>query len=90
MSLCLFVLYALFVYRTTLQGMGDTMIPMISGIVELLMRIGMVFLLTSFVGQYGVYFAEVGAWIGAAVLLMIAYYWRIGKICPKQKTNIIA
>lgn len=85
MGLCLFVLYALFVYRTTLQGMGDTLIPMVSGIVELFMRIGMVLLLSAVAGKYGVYFAEVGAWVGAAILLMIAYYWRIGKICPKQK-----
>ena len=87
MCSCLFVLYILFVYRTTLQGMGDTLIPMVSGLVELGMRIGMVLLLTSVVGKFGVYFAEVAAWIGAAILLIAAYYWRIGKICPRQKNT---
>lgn len=85
MGACLFVLYILFVYRTTLQGMGDTLIPMLSGLVELLMRIAMVLLLTAAAGKYGVYFAEVGAWFGAAALLVAAYYWRIGKICPVKK-----
>ena len=35
MSAGLFMLYLLFVYRSTLQGLGDTVIPMISGFVEL-------------------------------------------------------
>ena len=85
MCCCLFVLYALFVYRSTLQGMGDTLIPLLSGLVELGMRVGMIVLLTSVAGKYGVYVAEVSAWIGAAILLMIAYYWRIAKICPREK-----
>ena len=65
--------------------MGDTLIPLLSGLVELGMRVGMIVLLTSVAGKYGVYVAEVSAWIGAAILLMIAYYWRIAKICPREK-----
>ncbi|MBQ6060448.1 MAG: MATE family efflux transporter, partial [Clostridia bacterium] len=34
------MLYLLFVYRSTLQGLGNTFIPMISGFVELGMRVG--------------------------------------------------
>ena len=45
MSLGLFMLYLLFVYRSTLQGLGDTVTPMISGVVELVMRIGNALLL---------------------------------------------
>lgn len=84
MCCCLWVLYALFIYRTTLQGIGDTFIPLMSGFVELILRIVIVLGFTTFLGQFGVYIAEVSAWIGAELLLMIAYYWRINKICPKH------
>ncbi len=84
MCCCLWVLYALFVYRTTLQGMGDAMIPFLSGIVELVMRIVIVLGFTRMLGEFGVYIAEVAAWIGAAILLIIAYHVRIGKLCPRN------
>lgn len=77
MSCGLPMLYLLFVYRSTLQGLGDTVSPMISGIVELLMRVGTALLLPLLIGEWGVYIAEIMAWIGAAVLLMSAYYKRM-------------
>lgn len=77
MSAGLFVLYLLFVYRSTLQGLGDTMIPMVSGIVELVMRIGCALLLPLLIGEWGVYIAEVSAWFGAAALLIWGYYRRM-------------
>ena len=43
----LFILYLLHVYRSALQGMGDTVMPMVSGIVELVMRISAVAFLPS-------------------------------------------
>ena len=73
----LIALYMLFVYRSTLQGLGDTFIPMISGIVELFMRIGGALLLPLMIGEWGIYLAEIMAWIGAAVLLIWGYYKRI-------------
>lgn len=73
----LIALYMLFVYRSTLQGLGDTFIPMISGIVELFMRIGGALLLPLLIGEWGIYLAEIMAWIGAAVLLIWGYYKRI-------------
>ena len=36
----LIALYMLFTYRSTLQGMGDTLLPMVSGIAEFIMRTG--------------------------------------------------
>lgn len=79
-SLGLPMLYLLFVYRSTLQGLGDTMIPMASGFMELVMRIACVMLLPMVVGEWGVYIAEIMAWIGAAVLLMWGYYRRMNHI----------
>ena len=70
-------LYILFVYRSTLQGLGDTLVPMISGFVELAMRISAALILPRLIGEWGVYSAEILAWIGAACLLVWGYYHRI-------------
>ena len=77
MSAGLPMLYLLFVYRTTLQGVGDTFIPMLSGFVELAMRILCALLLPGLMGEWGVYIAEIAAWGGAAILLMWGYYRRM-------------
>lgn len=77
MSIGLPMLYLLFAYRTTLQGIGDTFIPMISGGMELVMRILCAVVLPRFMGEWGIYLSEIAAWVGAAVLLMWGYYHRI-------------
>lgn len=83
MSLFLFILYLLYIYRSALQGMGNTGIPMVSGIVELAMRIGSALFLPYFWNEYGIYMAEVFAWLGAAVLLAVFYY-RMERKFPKE------
>ncbi|HZJ58108.1 MAG TPA: MATE family efflux transporter [Clostridia bacterium] len=80
MAAFLFILYLLHVYRSALQGMGDTVMPMVSGIVELVMRISTIILLPLLVGEIGLYFAEIAAWLGAVVVLMSAYYLRINRL----------
>ena len=77
MSLGLPFLYLLFVYRSALQGLGDAFIPMLSGVVELIMRVGSVLLLPLILGEWGIYLAEIMAWIGAMVLLIWGYYARL-------------
>ena len=77
MSLGLPMLYMLFVYRSTLQGLGDTVAPMLSGIIELVMRMGTVLLLPLLIGEWGVYIAEIMAWFGASVMLIISCYRRL-------------
>lgn len=88
------VLYLLHIYRSALQGLGDTIVPMISGIVELAMRISVILILPGLIGEMGLYFAEIAAWAGAAVLLMVCYYKRVKKIArtidsePEANLNI--
>ena len=77
MAICLPILYVLHTYRSALQGMENTFIPMLSGIVELIMRIGIALFLPLFIGQDGIYYAEVFAWSGAAILLYISYRVKI-------------
>lgn len=74
MSSCLPVLYLLHAYRSALQGMGNVLIPMLSGGMELIMRVGFAFIAGGLAWQEGVFLAEVFAWTGAAVLLAVSYY----------------
>lgn len=77
-------LYLLYVYRSALQGMGDTLTPMLSGIAELAMRVGAAMILPKFMGQDGIYLAESAAWVGAAVLLIVVYFQSVGHKLRKE------
>ena len=74
MAVCLPVLYILYSYRSALQGMENTIIPMVSGIVELITRVSAALILPHYMGVYGIYLAEVLAWTAAAIMLYIFYY----------------
>jgi Na+-driven multidrug efflux pump len=74
MAAMLPILYLLYIYRSALQGMGNTLMPMISGFVELGMRVGSAILLPGLVGYRGFFYAEVLAWIGADLVLMPSFY----------------
>ena len=87
MGILLFVLYMLYIYRSALQGMGDTVVPMISGIVELCMRMGTVLFLPLLVGRNGVFFAEINAWLGATIILMITYYYRMRSLARSVQST---
>jgi len=80
MSICLPLLYFLHVLRSSIQGLGNTVLPMMSGIAELIMRISMVFILPVFMGHYGIYLAEVSAWAAAVFILASSYIYLIRKI----------
>lgn len=77
MSILLFILYLLHVFRSVLQGLGNTVIPMVSGVVELIMRIGVVLILPRFFGEKGLYYAEVSAWTASVLLLMTSCYIKL-------------
>lgn len=77
----------LFLYRFALQSLGDTFIPMVSGGVELGMRVGAVLVLDRCfdMGFYAVCWAEVAAWLGAGVLLAAGYYARMAKLSRQEQ-----
>lgn len=77
MAVFLSILFLLHMYRSALQGAGDTLIPMVSGIVELVMRVCVALLLPMIIGEIGIFFAEIAAWIGATAILIISYYRKI-------------
>ncbi len=74
----------LFIFRAALQSTGNTFIPMFSGLVELIFRLAVVFILPRSWGFYRICFAEVSAWIFAALMLFVAFRLRIRKIEMKK------
>lgn len=80
MSICLPVLYILHVTRSSLQGLGNTILPMVSGIVELIMRISGVVILPVLIGENGIFIAEVLAWVGADMILIPSYFITLKKV----------
>lgn len=80
MSICLPILYILHVVRSAIQGMGNTLLPMLSGIAEFVMRTSTALLLPLAVGETGIFFAEIAAWIGADIILVISYFITVKKL----------
>ena len=79
LALGLPILCMLFLYRSALQGVGNALIPMLSGFLELAMRIMSVALLTPFWGEWGVFLSDVTGWIAAAGLLIVSYMVIVNK-----------
>ncbi|GAA1230750.1 putative MATE family efflux protein [Microbacterium phyllosphaerae] len=63
----------LFVLRGALQGLGHTLIPTVTGVVELVMRVGAALVLGAMIGFEGVALSNPLAWLGAIALLVPAY-----------------
>ena len=77
MAVCLPVLYGLYLLMSALQGLGDTVRPMVSGIVELAMRLTVAGLVAYTGYASGIFAAEVTAWIGSTVYLFYHYRKRM-------------
>ena len=80
----------IFVYRNVLQGMGESFVPMMAGIYELIARSLVVFILPKYIGFAGICLSDPIAWIAAALPLMFTYYNKIKKIIPENKEGIAA
>lgn len=80
MSVCLPVLYVLHVTRSCVQGLGNTVLPMVSGMAEFMMRTGGALLLPPVMGEAGVMIAEILAWFGADLILLPSYFLVMRKV----------
>ena len=74
------LLYVLYILRASLQGLGDTVVPMLSSYGQLVMRVLCALVLTSFIGYSGIYYGEVCAWILADLILAVKYIYTIKKL----------
>ena len=78
-------LYVLYVTRACVQGMGNSVLPMFSSVVQLVMRCGCALILPRFIGESGVFYGEVFAWIGADIMLARWLLLRFGEWEKKQE-----
>ncbi len=72
---CYFILSLLFILRNTLQGLGQTVVPTIAGVMELIMRSVAAFWLCDIYGYLGACWASPMAWVGSLLPLAVAYYF---------------
>jgi len=75
MSYFMIVLYLIYVFRTVLQGMGNSFWSMVSGVGELVMRVFLGKAVYTYVGVEILYFVEPAAWVAALLLVAIPYLW---------------
>ena len=64
----------LFVYRSAVQGLGKPLFPMLSGIMEMIMRILVIYFGLDYFGFVTTAYADISAWIGALAMNIIPYY----------------
>lgn len=69
----------LFVFRNGCQGFARPLIPMISGIVEMILRIAVIAVFIPVIGFRATAYAEASAWLGALILNMTAFEVILGK-----------
>lgn len=85
-SVCYLVLALLFIYRNTLQGLGQSFVPSLAGVMELVMRAMVALCFVDSLGFWGASIASPAAWFGSCIPLALAYYYTL----HKMKTNIRA
>jgi putative MATE family efflux protein len=74
------ILSLLFIFRQTLQGLGDSLTPTAAGIMELIMRTFAAIILGEYAGFRGICFAGPLAWLGAMIPLTTAIILTIKKL----------
>ncbi|WP_133014667.1 MATE family efflux transporter [Clostridium cuniculi] len=67
----------IFIYRNALQGIGDSFVPMMAGVYELVARAIVAFTLPRYLDFMGICLADPVAWFAAVIPLGITYFRRI-------------
>lgn len=84
-----FFLGQIFIYRNALQGMGETLFPLLACIAELVMRaFAAVYLAIKF-GYIGIFYSGPIAWISASSIMFFGYLWSIKQIVFKFRKQVI-
>lgn len=74
----------LFVFRNTVQGMGKPLMPLLSGIAEMILRIAVIVLFMGRIGFAAAGWAEAAAWTGGFAVNIAAYFIVIRQKLTKQ------
>lgn len=78
-GLTYWILSLLFIFRFTLQGLGQSVAPTIAGVMELFMRSTAGIVLVQWLGLLGACLGNPMAWLGSCLPLLIAYTWTVRK-----------
>lgn len=81
------VLGLLFIFRSTIQGLGNGFVPMMSGVMELVMRVLAAIILSKLFQFTGICLASPIAWIGADFLLIPSYFYIMKKLKKQHLAN---
>ena len=76
----LWTLSFLFVYRGALQGIGDGVIPMLGGVLELCMRAIIPLILGGTLGFTSICIAGPAAWAACGLMMTVGYFIRLHKL----------
>ena len=94
-----FFLGLIFVFRNTIQGMGKPLLPLISSIIELVMRAFAAIYLAKLMGYAGIFYASPISWVAAGLLVLCGYIyyvrkfsadvmrWKMGQIKQQLRQN---
>lgn len=74
------LLYAVYILRSCIQGMGNSTMPMLSSLIQVVMRIVCASAVTGLIGNTGVFWGEVMAWLGADLFLASALLYRYKRL----------
>jgi len=77
----------LFIYRGTIQGLKNGIVPMIGSLIEVVMRIMTPVIFSSVIGYASICVAGPAAWTGSMLLMIAVYYVKIRKL-SKRKTVV--
>jgi putative MATE family efflux protein len=83
---CYLFLSLLFIFRQTLQGLGDSLTPTVAGIMELVMRTFAAVILGNIFGFNGICFASPLAWLGALIPLTVAVIFTMKRLNRQAMT----
>lgn len=75
-----FTLGMLFIYRGTIQGLKNGIIPMIGSLIEVLMRICAPVILSSIIGYISICVAGPAAWTASMLLMLAVYYIKMKRL----------
>lgn len=81
-------LHVLYIYRAAIQGMGESVTPMLSGFAELAMRLFSVLVLAAHMGRTAACMADGLGWLLAAALLAGRYAMLIRRYCGGKDPGI--
>lgn len=80
-----FFLGMIFIFKNTLQSMGEAFYPVFSSVIELGIRSFAAIILAREIGYPGIYYASPLAWFGGATVVFIGYYLNVlRKVKPAE------